>query len=81
VGGYPKIATVITADVPRLGQLRPGQSIRFCAVSGVQAKRALLEREAQWASWATGVTIDRLDVTAFYNDITSTWISEDWEDR
>ena len=81
VGGYPKIATVITADVPRLGQLRPGQSIRFCAVSGAQAKQALLEREAQWASWATGVTIDKLDVTVFYNDISSTWISEDWEDR
>ena len=23
-GGYPKIATVISADLPRLGQLRPG---------------------------------------------------------
>src|SRR5262249_22542425 len=32
-GGYAKIATVIGADLPRLGQLRPGTSIRFRAVS------------------------------------------------
>jgi len=29
IGGYPKIATVIAADLDRLGQLRPGQRIRF----------------------------------------------------
>ena len=28
-GGYPKIATVITADLPRLAQLLPGDSVRF----------------------------------------------------
>lgn len=31
-GGYPKIATVISADLPRLAQLRPGQTLRFEAV-------------------------------------------------
>ncbi|MGY3442715.1 biotin-dependent carboxylase-like uncharacterized protein [Bradyrhizobium sp. USDA 4473] len=31
-GGYPKIATVISADFPRLAQLRPGQRIRFQAI-------------------------------------------------
>jgi allophanate hydrolase subunit 2 len=36
-GGYPKIATVISADVPRLAQFRPGQSVRFEAVSVAQA--------------------------------------------
>ncbi|MDQ3653932.1 MAG: hypothetical protein M3457_02485 [Chloroflexota bacterium] len=29
IGGYPKIATVIAADLDQLGQLRPGQRIRF----------------------------------------------------
>jgi biotin-dependent carboxylase-like uncharacterized protein len=29
IGGYPKIATVVAADLDRLGQLRPGQRIRF----------------------------------------------------
>ncbi|MBA2469446.1 MAG: 5-oxoprolinase subunit PxpB [Chloroflexia bacterium] len=29
IGGYPKIATVIAADLDRLGQLRPGQRLWF----------------------------------------------------
>ncbi|MBI5109010.1 MAG: biotin-dependent carboxyltransferase family protein [Rhodocyclales bacterium] len=33
VGGYPKIATVIHADVRRLGHLLPGQKLRFTVVS------------------------------------------------
>ncbi|MEO8411545.1 MAG: biotin-dependent carboxyltransferase family protein [Propionivibrio sp.] len=56
VGGYPKIATVISADLPRLGQLRPGQTLRFAAVDARQAGRALDERDAQWAGWLAMVT-------------------------
>jgi KipI family sensor histidine kinase inhibitor len=33
IGGYPKIATVIAADLDRLGQLRPGETIRFTEVA------------------------------------------------
>jgi antagonist of KipI len=33
IGGYPKIAQVISADLDRLGQLRPGDRIRFARVS------------------------------------------------
>lgn len=33
IGGYPLLATVITADVWRLGQLRPGDWVRFQAVT------------------------------------------------
>jgi biotin-dependent carboxylase-like uncharacterized protein len=36
-GGYPKIATVISADLDRFAQLRPGQSVKFRAVSAEQA--------------------------------------------
>jgi len=32
-GGYRKIATVISADLPLLGQIKPGDGIRFEAVS------------------------------------------------
>jgi 5-oxoprolinase (ATP-hydrolysing) subunit C len=39
-GGYPKIATVITADLPRLAQLRPGAPLRFLAVDLAEADRA-----------------------------------------
>ena len=43
-GGYPKIATVISADLGRLAQVPPGASIRFKAVSleeAIAAARAL----------------------------------------
>src|SRR5207249_6133979 len=33
IGGYPKIAQVITEDLDILGQLRPDQYIRFTSVS------------------------------------------------
>lgn len=32
-GGYPKIATLIGADLPRLGQMRPGEGLAFRAVT------------------------------------------------
>lgn len=40
-GGYPVIATVIRADVPRLGQLRPGAQVSFRAVTRGQSVQAL----------------------------------------
>lgn len=39
VGGYPKIATVISADLPKIGQCRPGDSVQFQAVSIDEAQR------------------------------------------
>lgn len=39
-GGYPKIATVIGADLGRLAQLRPGEALRFQAVSRDEAVAA-----------------------------------------
>lgn len=38
-GGYPKIATVISADLPRLAQLRPGTVLRFRALAVEEAQR------------------------------------------
>ncbi|MGH9374282.1 MAG: biotin-dependent carboxyltransferase family protein [Vicinamibacterales bacterium] len=45
-GGYPKIATVITADLPLAGQLAPGDWIRFAPCTRSEAIDALhrLER-------------------------------------
>lgn len=40
-GGYPKIANVVTADLPALGQLRPRDTIRFEPVSFESARRLL----------------------------------------
>lgn len=40
-GGYPKIATIVTADLPAFSQLRPGQEFQFCSVSVDEARNAL----------------------------------------
>lgn len=41
-GGYPRIASVIKADIPKLAQIKPGQSFNFTIVSLQQAEAALL---------------------------------------
>ncbi len=41
VGGYPKIATVISADVRLVAQCRPGMRLRFRQVSAAEARQAL----------------------------------------
>jgi antagonist of KipI len=41
-GGYPVIATVITADLPLLAQARPGDTVRFRGVDQAEAARAHL---------------------------------------
>ncbi|MDI3538703.1 MAG: hypothetical protein PWP58_1592 [Bacillota bacterium] len=44
-GGYPKIATVVSADLYRIGQAKPGDKVRFVAVSREEAIRLLREQE------------------------------------
>jgi antagonist of KipI len=45
-GGYPVAGCVISADLPRLGQLRPRDAVHFKAVSFEAARGLLLEQEA-----------------------------------
>ncbi|KIL98455.1 Allophanate hydrolase 2 subunit 2 [Paramagnetospirillum magnetotacticum MS-1] len=49
VGGYAKIATVISADLPRLGRVVPGTSLTFAAQSVAEAEaiRRAQEREIE----------------------------------
>jgi len=44
-GGYPKIATVITADISLAGQLGPGDAIAFVVCSEREALAALIAQE------------------------------------
>ncbi len=46
-GGYPKIATVISADLPRLACAPVGAALRFAAVSVAEAEDAALAHEAR----------------------------------
>ena len=49
-GGYPKIANVISADLHRVGQLRPRDEIRFEQVTLETARSLLIEQERLLAS-------------------------------
>src|SRR5439155_5796299 len=44
-GGYPKIATVITADIAVAGQLSPGDAISFVVCTPREALAALIAQE------------------------------------
>lgn len=46
-GGYRKIATVISADLPLVGQIKPGDKIEFQPVSIDAARAALMEMEGK----------------------------------
>lgn len=56
LGGYAKIATVISADLGRVGQSRPGEITNFVAVTTDQAVAALRAQEAAIAE--TSVVTD-----------------------
>lgn len=43
-GGYPKIANVISADLCRIGQLRPRDQLRFKLVSFEEAHKLLQQQ-------------------------------------
>jgi len=46
-GGYPKVANIISADLPSVGQLRPRDEIRFELISFAEARRLICEQEAE----------------------------------
>jgi 5-oxoprolinase (ATP-hydrolysing) subunit C len=51
IGGYPKIAQVIQADLDILGQLRPGQEIRFTQISMDEAVTRDRAAQAELRHW------------------------------
>ena len=53
-GGYPKIASVIAADLPLAGQLAPGDFIEFSFCSRQDAAAALIARERPLLRIASG---------------------------
>lgn len=67
VGGYAKVATVIAADLPCLGRLLPGNTIRFAAVD-VETALAALRAQESWLAeaiaglrpLATGIDLEAL---------------------
>jgi antagonist of KipI len=60
IGGYPKIAQVIRADLDRLGQMRQGDRVRFEWVDMTTAATLLEKRRQLLAGWVTriGISLD-----------------------
>ncbi|MBL8408684.1 MAG: biotin-dependent carboxyltransferase family protein [Candidatus Accumulibacter sp.] len=69
-GGYPKIATVISADLPRLAALAPGQRIRFATVSVAAAELAARASAARLRALIADIVplaaVGVLDLQAMY---------------
>jgi len=71
-GGYPKIATVISADRGRIAARRPGQTLRFRGVSVAEAEA--IAREAETALRACLASVSSLsgdapvDLDALYGN-------------
>jgi antagonist of KipI len=57
IGGYPKIAHVITVDLPIAAQLQPGDQIRFMKVSLSTAQQLLREQQRDLAWFRAGLTL------------------------
>ena len=54
-GGYPVVAVVISADRPVIGQLRPGDELRFEAIDREEALAALRRQQAALAVGAAAL--------------------------
>jgi antagonist of KipI len=57
IGGYPKIAHVITVDLGAAAQLRAGDHVRFSQVSLADARRLLLERRRELNCFRIGLSL------------------------
>jgi antagonist of KipI len=57
IGGYPKIAHVITVDLGIAAQLRAGDHVQFSEVSLTDAHRLLLEREREFERFRVGISL------------------------
>ena len=63
MGGYPKIATVITADLPRLAHMPAGTTFRFEIVDHARAAHALQTLDQSMDDWLR--TIEPYTPTGF----------------
>jgi antagonist of KipI len=57
IGGYPKIAHVITVDLGIAAQLRAGDHVRFSETSIADAHRLLLQRERELERFRIGLSL------------------------
>lgn len=72
VGGYPKIATVASVDLPRLGRLLPGQTVRFAAITVEEAEALRRDQESRLQRAIAGFVVARppggIDLARLYEE-------------
>ncbi|MGG4040199.1 biotin-dependent carboxyltransferase family protein [Bacillus smithii] len=61
-GGYPKIGQVIQADLPKLSQMRPGDTIQFQQISLKEAQQILIQVHRELAYLKAAVKLKWRDV-------------------
>jgi biotin-dependent carboxylase-like uncharacterized protein len=70
-GGYPKIATVISADLPVVGRRRPGDALRFAAVAVDMAEQLCRDEERRLAELVAALepvpANRRIDLSSLYS--------------
>lgn len=59
IGGYPKVAHVITADLDAVGQLRPGDAVRFQKVTESAAEDAASRQREELRRWLRRIAVNR----------------------
>ena len=57
IGGYPKVAHVVTVDLGIAPQLRTGDHLRFSEISLPDARRLLLERQRELERFRIGLSL------------------------
>ncbi|MBX3503100.1 MAG: biotin-dependent carboxyltransferase family protein [Alphaproteobacteria bacterium] len=72
VGGYSKIATIASADLPRTCRLLPGMRVRFVAISVAEAEALRRDQERRLAAAIAGLKPTRpeggIDLKALYEE-------------
>jgi antagonist of KipI len=57
IGGYPKIAQVVSADLDKVGQLRPGDRVKFKRVDLVEAEIVYRQKARETREWVTRLLV------------------------
>ena len=63
IGGYPVLGVVTRAELPRLGQVRPGDRLAFAPQPPDDARAAWREQQRRLAAGAAAIGADDLWTT------------------
>ena len=77
-GGYPKIATIIGADLRRVAQTPPGKNLSFAAVTPEEAEAALLSQRDRHRKILKGICLAKFGQTCTARLYSANLISGVW---